>query len=97
MSIIFTSLKLLFHNSPALRNHTPTLQKYSQRLWAHHSPAFRESRLSQLVGDAVRGQKCQDNQRSQAKANIFKINFTKRFLIWFKTVDYLGFFDPSRF
>ena len=37
-------------------------KKYSQRFRCNYSPALRDSRLSQLVGDAERGQKLRESK-----------------------------------
>ena len=44
---------------------------------------LRESRLSQLVGDAERGQKSLDNQRFRAEVKISKKHFSNLKLIFF--------------
>ncbi len=54
------------------------------KLTGSSSPALRGSRLSQLVGDAVRGQKSLDNQRSRAKEKVTWNLFFLRFFIYYK-------------
>ena len=69
------------------------------------TPPLREIRLSQLIGDAVRGQNILDNQRFRVEVEIFRINifyksqfldFVLVFVIILNSL-LLMVFDPPRF